>query len=617
MLIHLLLLVALLLLPGSNQRSLNADHLQRKNETTQEGAKSLPLLKEVHNFVDGECPPSANVLNVNGVDGKCQNECSSDIDCTEDYRCCQDGCSFKCMEPWFPNRVVDWAKSSSLNQISDGSESPDQRNGPWKSRGEPCSTSVLDGLQPLRCPTNYACQIIMDGDIQLHIPNRGECMKINDKKPESGIMENANHPDFSIIDTVCSHKGETYKHKEKFRKDCNICVCHNGVVFCDNQPCPLQIGIPAAISNYEEQTQTSRSQFISIDSDEGDTEDESRSSGSGEGGEAREETQKDNTELTNLENVEEFSNDDDEREGDVESKDDEEEKQSEDRSGDGESVPRLEVNSGDGDEAYWSKVNSGDNDDGSGDDDQTQQREVNNGKNSTTKVIDFSGKSGPVELETEAPERAEPTTTTTTIGEPGITSTLTQKTSTLSLKLSTLTREFPTVTSKTLATEISTLSAGVEHNETTTKSSRLQKIKPTEDIIRLEESDYESSGISWENYSGDDKEGSSGNSGEYGSSDLEERSTEETQSPEPVSPDTIVLEKYIRGVNQDAEFGFETDDSRTDVVNDRSLNQETEAGSGDEESASGSIVGNNDARKHKQRSKTLTLEYLATTDDEN
>jgi hypothetical protein len=28
-------------------------------------------------------------------------------------------------------------------------------------------------------------------------------------------------------------------------------------------------------------------------------------------------------------------------------------------------------------------------------------------------------------------------------------------------------------------------------------------------------------------------------------------------------------------------------------------------------------VGKNDARKYKQRSKTLTLEYLATTDDEN
>ena len=175
------------------------------------------------------------------------------------------------------------------------------------------------------------------------------------------------------------------------------------------------------------------------------------------------------------------------------------------------------------------QVNGGDND-GSGNDDQTQLRKVNNGKNSTTKVIDlqshgkfnnqeFSAKSGSVELKTEAPERAEPTTTTTIGGEPEITSTLTQKTSTLSLKLSTLTREFPTVTSKTLATEISTLSAGVEQNETSTKSSRLQKIKPTEDIIRLEDSDYESSGISLENYSGDDKEGSSGNSGEYGSSD--------------------------------------------------------------------------------------------------
>ena len=54
-------------------------------------------------------------------------------------------------------------------------------------------------------------------------------------------------------------------------------MCHNGVVFCDNQRCPVKIGIPAAISSYAEQTQMSRDDYIDIDGEEGDTDDASGS----------------------------------------------------------------------------------------------------------------------------------------------------------------------------------------------------------------------------------------------------------------------------------------------------------------------------------------------------
>lgn len=47
--------------------------------------------------------------------------------------------------------------------------------------GEPCSTSVLDGMQPLRCPSNHECKISTEEDTQLNIPNRGECIRIHDK----------------------------------------------------------------------------------------------------------------------------------------------------------------------------------------------------------------------------------------------------------------------------------------------------------------------------------------------------------------------------------------------------------------------------------------------------
>ena len=58
-------------------------------------------------------------------------------------------------------------------------------------------------------------------------------------------------------------------------------VCHNGVVFCDHQPCPYQIGIPASIASYQEQRHPT--EYISIDGEE-DTEDASGSSGFGYSG---------------------------------------------------------------------------------------------------------------------------------------------------------------------------------------------------------------------------------------------------------------------------------------------------------------------------------------------
>lgn len=55
--------------------------------------------------------------------------------------------------------------------------------------GEPCSTSILDGLKPLSCPTNYVCKITTEGDLQLNIPNRGECVRINEKSKTSGKLK--------------------------------------------------------------------------------------------------------------------------------------------------------------------------------------------------------------------------------------------------------------------------------------------------------------------------------------------------------------------------------------------------------------------------------------------
>jgi hypothetical protein len=92
-----------------------------------------------------------------------------------------------------------------------------------------------------------------------------------------------------------------------------------------------------------------------------------------------------------------------------------------------------------------------------------------------------------------------------------------------------------------------------------------------------------------------------------------ENNTEETHNPQTVYPDTIVLAKGIEA-NQEEEFGFEVDDARTDVVSTTSPSS-GELGSGDDGSASGSIVGKNDLKNTEQGS--ATLEYLKTTDDED
>lgn len=67
-------------------------------------------------------------------------------------------------------------------------------------------------------------------------------------------------------------------------------MCHNGVVFCDNQPCPVKRGIPASISRDEEIRRRSHERYISID-DEEVTEDASGSIDFGSGVEVYKERQ--------------------------------------------------------------------------------------------------------------------------------------------------------------------------------------------------------------------------------------------------------------------------------------------------------------------------------------
>lgn len=88
---------------------------------------------------------------------------------------------------------------------------------------------------------------------------------------------------------------------------------------------------------------------------------------------------------------------------------------------------------------------------------------------------------------------------------------------------------------------------------------------------------------------------------------------DESKPQEQVYPDTIVLAKYVRGANQDKEFGFETEGSSTDVLNTASLKRGADERSGDSES--GSNMGKKPSRIYKRRGQTL--EYLQTTDDEH
>lgn len=58
--------------------------------------------KKVEKFLDGQCPPSK--WNQTRNTQNCTNECKNDGDCHNDYKCCTNGCSRVCKEPWFPRR---------------------------------------------------------------------------------------------------------------------------------------------------------------------------------------------------------------------------------------------------------------------------------------------------------------------------------------------------------------------------------------------------------------------------------------------------------------------------------------------------------------------------------
>lgn len=196
-----------------------------------------------------------------------------------------------------------------------------------------------------------------------------------------------------------------------------------------------------------------------------------------------------------------------------------------------------ENNSGDGETDDGNNSHREDEENNSGDwendDELSGDHEVTNGEDSDRKVINLqnqglsidqesSGDSGSATPETEAPDRTEPSTTT----RENI-STRASEISTLALEIESIATPTSGVIAEktalvpktsTISPEISTASLGFGHNKTTGNVSRLPEVRTTEGIIRLEKSDYEPSGGSSENYSGDD-EVSSRSSGEYGSSD--------------------------------------------------------------------------------------------------
>ena len=131
-------------------------------------------------------------------------------------------------------------------------------------------------------------------------------------------------------------------------------VCHNGVVFCDNQRCPVKIGIPAAISGYAEQTQMSRDDYIDIDGEEGDTEDASGSGLFGSG-ERRRKDARGTINLGKSDGEDEEMQSGDGNEGTESGNGGEDEQSGEDR-GDGDGGQEVGVISGDSEEENRSKV---------------------------------------------------------------------------------------------------------------------------------------------------------------------------------------------------------------------------------------------------------------------
>lgn len=176
------------------------------------------------------CPP---VLKSHSKNACSQRQCKTDLDCKSKRhrRCCFNGCVYTCTRQIDKAPVVDWRKAprrvmkSAFYWLIHDVDRPEEF--------QSCSTTqVAEDEDPLLCPQSYTCHIVLEGDPERGIPNRGRCIKEKDHGSTMKLVnwkqKKANYlnPTSCYEETVIFLNGATARYNGKW------CHCNNGKLTC-------------------------------------------------------------------------------------------------------------------------------------------------------------------------------------------------------------------------------------------------------------------------------------------------------------------------------------------------------------------------------------------------
>ncbi|KAH3826957.1 hypothetical protein DPMN_128885 [Dreissena polymorpha] len=163
------------------------------------------------------CPPA--LLGADDYEACNVTACSSDVECSADFRCCYNGCVFTCVPEVKPAALLDWKKEprrsrSGISWLIEGKPSLDVG-------GEPCSTTPPDPDEdPLLCPHGYFCHVTDSAKPHRGIPNSGYCVKQTDgqysqKNEEIVITAGLKQPNTCTIDNIRLLEGASIRLHRK------------------------------------------------------------------------------------------------------------------------------------------------------------------------------------------------------------------------------------------------------------------------------------------------------------------------------------------------------------------------------------------------------------------
>lgn len=176
------------------------------------------------------CPP---VLKTRSKKACNQRQCKTDLDCKRKRhkRCCFNGCVYTCTRQIDKAPVVDWRKpprrvmKSAFYWLIQDVDRPEEF--------QSCSTTrVTEDEDLLLCPHGYTCHIILEGDQERGIPNRGRCIKEKDNDTKLKLSEWKEEKSTYLNPNSCYEKTVIFLNGATAQYHGKWCHCKNGTLTC-------------------------------------------------------------------------------------------------------------------------------------------------------------------------------------------------------------------------------------------------------------------------------------------------------------------------------------------------------------------------------------------------